>query len=122
MNTTKRILNGVFAVILALGLGLSLGASAHAATAKVISGTINLNQASVEQLKILPGVGDVKASMIIQARTQKPFAKPEDVLAVKGIGEKTLAKWSPYISFQGETTLKEVSAAAQSAVPAVSKQ
>lgn len=53
------------------------------------SGKLNLNTASVEQLKTLPGVGDVLAQRIVDKRTQSgPFQSVEDLLAVSGIGEK----------------------------------
>jgi len=50
---------------------------------------VNINSASLEKLKTLTGIGEVKAQAIIDAR---PFASLDDLLNVKGIGEKTLAK------------------------------
>ena len=37
---------------------------------------------------------------------QGGFKRVEDLLAVKGIGEASLAKLRPYVSLSGETTLK----------------
>lgn len=70
-----------------------------------IKGVVNVNTASIEQLMVLPGIGEKKAALIIEARKNKPFAKPEDLLEVKGIGEKMLEKIKPYVTFQGETTV-----------------
>ncbi len=83
---------------------------AFAKNGSVLQGTINVNTATVDQLMLLPGVGEVKAQMILDARAKKPFAGKEDLLAVKGIGEKMLEKWDAYITYNGETTLKEVPA------------
>ena len=55
------------------------------------SGKIDLNSASVESLKSLPGIGDVKALSIVRYRQGNgPFSRVEDVLAVSGIGPATL--------------------------------
>lgn len=88
---------------------------------KVLEGAVNVNAATAEELMLLPGVGEVKAKAIIEARTQKPFAKKEDLLVVKGIGDKTLAKWAPYIALEGKSTLHEVSGPVSQAQPAQAK-
>lgn len=87
-----------------------------------LSGTINVNTATAAELMLLPGVGEAKAKTIIDARTAKPFATKEDVLNVKGIGEKTFAQWEPHVAFSGATTLKEVSAPSPTAAPAKAAQ
>ena len=52
---------------------------------------IDINSADVEQLKSLPGIGDVKAASIVRYReTNGPYASVEDLLAVRGIGPATL--------------------------------
>jgi competence protein ComEA len=53
---------------------------------------IDLNRASVTELMRLPGIGEKRAQAIVAARARQPFRKPEDVLAVKGIGPAWLAK------------------------------
>jgi competence protein ComEA len=51
---------------------------------------INLNSATVTELDTLPGIGPVIAQRIVDYRTQHgPFARPEDLLEVSGIGEAT---------------------------------
>lgn len=52
-------------------------------------GQININSASAIELDDLYGIGSVKAQAIINAR---PFGSLEDLINVKGIGEKTLNK------------------------------
>jgi len=50
---------------------------------------IDINTATLEQLEILIGVGPVYGQRIIEAR---PFSSVDDLLRVRGIGEKTLQK------------------------------
>ena len=58
-------------------------AAEKATTAKLAPGEkVNINSAPKEKLDALPGIGPVKAQAIIDGR---PYAKPEDVMKVKGI-------------------------------------
>lgn len=51
---------------------------------------ININQADLETLKGLPGIGEVKARQIIDYRkAQGPFKTKDEIQNVSGIGEKT---------------------------------
>ena len=88
---------------------LEAGKTAHAASKKtVLSGKININTASMEQLEMLPRIGSKTAQSIIEYRTQNgPFKKIEDITNVKGIGEKTLEELKGYIILEGNTTLKK---------------
>ena len=56
---------------------------------------IDLNRASVTELMRLPGVGQKKAQAIVAHRGKQPFARPEDVVAVKGLGPSWFAKVKP---------------------------
>ena len=53
---------------------------------------IDLNRASTVELMRLPGVGQKKAQAIVALRARQPFRKPEDVVAVKGLGPAWFAK------------------------------
>jgi competence protein ComEA len=97
------------ALLSALALGLALSAaSAPSFGSEKLSGVVNVNTASPEQLALLPGIGEARAREIVAARQkQGGFKRVEDLLAIKGIGEASLAKLRPYLSLSGETTLRE---------------
>ena len=55
------------------------------------AGKIDINSATVEELKNLPGIGDVKAQSIVRYReVNGPFSQVEDLLDIQGIGPATL--------------------------------
>ena len=61
--------------------------------------TLNLNTATVEQLASLPGIGQKTAERIIEYRTKSGgFKKIEELMNVKGIGEKNFLKLKPLVS------------------------
>ena len=60
---------------------------------------ININTASREELKSLPGIGEKRANDIIAYREEHgPFPIPEAVTDVPGIGESTLQQILDYIT------------------------
>src|SRR3954452_18719646 len=71
-------------------------------------GGVNVNSANATQLALLPRVAPSVAERIVDYRKQNgPFKKPEDLMLVQGIGEKTFQLLKPYVAISGETTLKE---------------
>jgi competence protein ComEA len=61
--------------------------------------TINLNTATIEQLETLPGIGRKTAERIIEHREKVgAFKKVEELMNVKGIGEKSFLKIKPLLS------------------------
>lgn len=64
-----------------------------------IAEKINVNVADVAELCELPGVGPCYAGRIVEYREEHgPFEEPEDLLAVDGIGPKTVEKLKPYVT------------------------
>ncbi|WEJ63153.1 ComEA family DNA-binding protein [Thiomicrorhabdus lithotrophica] len=67
----------------------------------VSASPVNVNKASVEEISsALSGIGPAKAMAISEHCKKMTCSKPEDLLAVKGIGEKTLAKISADLRFK----------------------
>ncbi len=65
-------------------------------------GKINLNTATKEQLKSLPGIGDKMSDYIIQYRREKPFKQIRDLKKINGIGDKTFQKLAELVCVTDE--------------------
>ena len=60
---------------------------------------VNLNSASAAQLQTLPGIGASTAQRIVEYRQKNGnFKKIEELMNVKGIGEKSFLKLKPLIT------------------------
>jgi len=91
------------AVVPALVVGLGVAAAAE--DARKLQGVVNVNTASVEELQLLPGVGEARARAIVELRKQRGGLKSlEDLGDVKGIGEASLERLRPHVAFDGKTT------------------
>lgn len=89
---------------LALSLGLTSPTLAEEtspqATSLAAAQRLNVNEANLEQLASLPGIGPAKAEAILTNReTQGRFNNLEDLQRVKGIGAKTAERLAPLVSF-----------------------
>ena len=74
--------------------GTAMAAGKPAPTAKV-----NLNTASIEQLTTLPGVGPKLAARIVEYRQKSgTFRSTQELMNVKGVGEKNFAKIEAWLS------------------------
>jgi competence protein ComEA len=100
-------------VLLVLGLA-SLASAQTTATPKpqkakasktvaAPAGPTNLNTATVAQLDALPGVGKSTAQRIVEYRQKNgSFKKIEELMNVKGVGEKSFLKLKPLITVGGD--------------------
>jgi competence protein ComEA len=101
--TLNRIAAFGLAVVLAVAgsLGVALAETKAAPASKV-----NVNTATVQQLEELPGVGPALAARIVEYRQKSGgFKSTQELLNVKGIGEKSLQKLQPHVTV-GEGTAR----------------
>ncbi len=104
MKITNRG-RSVRALLSALAVGLLLALAQPSLAAEPLTGVVNVNIASIEELTLLPGIGESRAKAIVAMREDRGgFGSVDELVEVKGIGEAMLAKLRPYVSLDGKTT------------------
>jgi competence protein ComEA len=97
----------MFMLLVMAGDGLAGQAKPAAAKAAALSSPININTATVAQLEGLPGIGARTAQAIVDQRQKNgPYKKIEELMNVKGIGEKSFLKLKPMITLGPEKAEK----------------
>ena len=72
---------------------------AHASVKPATTGIVNLNTASATDLESLPGIGAKTAARIVEYRQKNgPFKKVEELMNVRGVGEKNFLKLKPQLT------------------------
>ncbi len=106
MQHKQRVRGRALRVLLALAAaGLSLGQGTALAAESKLSGVVNLNTATQEELQLLPGIGEARARAVIDARKQRGgFKSVDDLMQVKGIGAAGLERLRPHLAVEGKTT------------------
>ena len=99
MNTKLlNVATGLLTFCLLLSAMPSFGAQA----------AVNVNTADATELTLLPRVGPVIAGKILEFRKENgPFKALEDLMLVRGIGEKTFEQMKPFVKLSGETNLRD---------------
>jgi competence protein ComEA len=81
---------------------VTVGAQEKAAKPKpapAVTTPVNLNTATAADLQALPGVGAATARLIIEHREKNGgFKKIEELMNIKGIGEKSFLKLKPMVT------------------------
>jgi competence protein ComEA len=99
----RTVLSIVALPLLAL-LALQPVALAQAKTPAAVAAkpegvSVNINTASAGDLEALPGIGAKTAARIVEYRQKNgPFKKVEDLMNVRGIGEKNFLKLKPQLT------------------------
>ena len=93
------------ALLIAVCLCVSGSTSTALAQAKapakppVSTTVVNLNTATTTQIATLPGIGEKAAQLIVEYREKNGgFKKIEELMNVKGIGEKSFLKLKPLVT------------------------
>jgi competence ComEA-like helix-hairpin-helix protein len=76
-------------------------------TAWALSGHLNVNTATPEQLQLLPFIAETRARAILDYRHRHGgFKSLDELLASKAIGKSTFEAIKPYLSLTGPSTLR----------------
>lgn len=116
-----RVASWVAATVLALSAGSAM--AGKPVLKKEITGVVNVNTATAQQLDQLPGIGPKAAKLIIELRAKSPFAKVDELRKVRGIGAKKMEKLRPHVTVSGPTTvaIKKVGAGSETESSAVAQ-
>ena len=94
----RTLVAGAFALTVLLSAVSMVSAQQADKPASAPSATINLNTATIEQLEALPGIGPKTAQLILEYRQKSGgFKKVEELMNIKGIGEKSFLKLKPML-------------------------
>jgi len=80
-------------------LAIALCGITSATTKKPPLKPVNINTANSEELQQVPGIGPATAQKILQMRkSYGPFKSVDDLLAIRGLGQKRLNKMRKYLT------------------------
>jgi competence protein ComEA len=100
----------VSAALLTLVLSVCAAGAQHTAVRTAAAqapspAALNLNTATVAQLESLPGIGRATAERIVEYRQKSGvFKKIEELMNVRGVGEKSFLKLKPLITVSAPRT------------------
>ena len=84
---------------LAVPAAAQQAAAPQPASAAKAEAVVNLNTATAAELESLPGIGKSTAQRILEYRQKSGgFKKVEELMNVKGIGEKSFLKLKPLVT------------------------
>ena len=89
----RRVIALMTALALCGSLPLAAQTPANKAPAAAQTDVVNLNTATAARIATLPGIGPKTADLIVQYRQKNgSFKKIEEIMNVRGIGEKSFLK------------------------------
>jgi competence protein ComEA len=96
---SRALLATVIALFVVTSGDIVLAQKAAGKPAAAAPAVVNLNSATATQIATLPGVGEKAAQRIVEYREKNGgFKKIEELMNVKGIGEKSFLKLKPLIT------------------------
>jgi len=87
---------------------LVLSSSPAQAEKTKIEGVVNLNSATPEELRLIPGVGPARVRNILAYRHAHPFRTVDELARIKGIGRKIVRHWRMHLAVGGPSTAQKV--------------
>ncbi|MCU0286797.1 MAG: helix-hairpin-helix domain-containing protein [Acidobacteria bacterium] len=101
MKKSKKLVSIMFGLLVVVGFLFVLNGHGYAQEKQAGDANavkVNINTASKDQLMDLPRIGEKIAARIIEYREKNgKFKKPEDLMKVKGVGEKTFQRFEKRI-------------------------
>jgi competence protein ComEA len=106
MSERMRVARAVALALLAVcSLAVAASAAPESDPGPGLTGVVNLNTATADELQLLPGIGAARAQAVIDLRKQRGgFKSIEELKDVKGIGDAALERLRPYVRLDGKTT------------------
>lgn len=71
----------------------------------VVVGQVNLNRATEAELRLLPGIGKLRARAIVERRQGRPFASLDDVARIRGL-KSVVRRLRAHLTLDGPTTVR----------------
>jgi competence ComEA-like helix-hairpin-helix protein len=94
-------------LLVAMAMLVLLTAQARAEKTK-LEGVVNLNTATPDELRLIPGVGPARVRNILAYRRAHPFRTVDELARIKGIGRKTIRRWRIHLAVGGPSTAQRV--------------
>jgi competence protein ComEA len=103
----KAVVVSLLALVALAGLAVAQSEGPGQPKSDPLEGVVNINTATADQLVILPRVGEALAQRIIEYRAKAGgFKKVEELMQVRGIGERTFESFKSHLAVSGPNTLK----------------